>query len=120
MDGEDNGEVNLLKNECSHGRFQIIEILYVDVIAAAMKRNISLYTLCFTFHIIESWRESYVETIYPCSNEDDCHAPDDIRNMHIGVPTEKALVGWSKKPQGRSKRKTKIISMQTFDYLTQM
>jgi hypothetical protein len=104
-DGEEEAEVNLAKKECSCQRWQLIGIPCVHAIAAALKRGISIYTLCDNLYTTETWKAIYAGNIYPCGNEDGWHVPDEIRNMQVGLPVEKAPTGRPRKVQGRPKRK---------------
>ncbi|XP_062104061.1 uncharacterized protein LOC133815220 [Humulus lupulus] len=106
VDPDGEGKVNLMTKSCSRAKFKIIGIPCVHAVVAALNRSVKIYSLCFPFYTIESWRELYKETIYPCGNEDEWTVPDDINNMQFGVPVEKQPVGHPKKKKlGRPKRK---------------
>ncbi|XP_062116400.1 uncharacterized protein LOC133830437 [Humulus lupulus] len=94
---DDDVEVNLMMKSCSCGVVQLIGIPCPYAGAAAIERGVNLYSLCSLFYIIDSWRNSYKETIYLIGNKDDWIIPDDIKNMVVGVPIDKQ-VGHPKKP----------------------
>ena len=58
----------------------------MHAIAAALRRNVDIYTLCSDFYSIEALRSTYSETIYPCSNEDEWEIPHELKTLHVGVP----------------------------------
>ena len=104
VDPEGDGEVNLMTKSCSCGQFQIMGYPCVHGVAAAMLRNVNIYSLCSPYYTTEMWRESYKETIYPTGNEDDWEVPENIEKMQVGVPVEKQPVGQPKKNKvGRRK-----------------
>ncbi|XP_062106158.1 uncharacterized protein LOC133817606 [Humulus lupulus] len=107
LDGDGDGEVNLLTKECSCGKFQIIGVPCVHALAAALKQNVNMYLLCSKFYTIDALRNSYAEDIYPCGDEVDWNVPESIKDMHVKVPVEKAFVGSPKKKKGRPKKKCK-------------
>ncbi|XP_062086059.1 uncharacterized protein LOC133792158 [Humulus lupulus] len=85
LDGELNGEVDLLNKTCTCGVFQIIGIPY--------------------YYKIETWRSSYIESIYPTGNEEEWIVPHDIMTITVRTPVQKNPVGHPKKKQGRPKMK---------------
>ncbi|XP_062103793.1 uncharacterized protein LOC133814904 [Humulus lupulus] len=106
VDGNGDGEVNLVTNSCSCGMFQTIGIPCVHAFAAARKRSINIYSLCSPYYTIESWMETYKETIYPCGNEDEWILHEQIKEIVVGVRVEKNHVGRPKKKKlGRLKTK---------------
>lgn len=78
--------MNLLKKECSCGRFQLIDISYMHAIATILKHCIGLCRLCSPCYMIESWRETFIDIKYPCGHEDDWIVAEDARNLHVGNP----------------------------------
>lgn len=52
--GEDNDEVNMLKKECSCGRFLLIGIPCIHAITAAVKCHTGLYMLFSPLYVNES------------------------------------------------------------------
>ena len=97
IDGERDGEVNLLTKTCTCGMFQTLGIPCVHAVAAARFRNVPIYSLCNPYYSVETWRTSYADSIYPCGNEDDWIIPSNLQNMDVGVPIEKNPVGRPKK-----------------------
>ncbi|XP_062103875.1 uncharacterized protein LOC133814992 [Humulus lupulus] len=104
LDGELNGEVNLLNKTCTCGVFQLIGIPCVHALSGSLKRGVSFYSLCSDYYKIETWRSSYTESIYPNGNEEEWIVPHDIMTMNVRIPRQKNL-DCPKKKQGRPKKK---------------
>ncbi|XP_062085420.1 uncharacterized protein LOC133791513 [Humulus lupulus] len=105
LDGELNGEVDLLNKTCTCGVFQIIGIPCAHALSGSLKRGVNFYSLCSDYYKIEKWRSSYIESIYPTSNEEEWIVPHDIMTITVRTPAQKNPVGRPKKKQGRPKTK---------------
>ncbi|XP_062114272.1 uncharacterized protein LOC133825330 [Humulus lupulus] len=104
VDGDGDGKVNLATKSYSRCMFQTIEISCVHAFTATRKRSVSIYSLCSPYYRIESWRETYKETIYLVGNEDEWVILNHIRDLVVDVPVEKNPVGRPKKKKlGRPK-----------------
>ncbi|XP_062118447.1 uncharacterized protein LOC133832075 [Humulus lupulus] len=104
LDGELNGEVDLLNKTCTCGLFQLIGIPCVHALSRSLKRGVTFYFLCSDYHKFETWMSSYTKTIYPCGNAEEWIVPHDIKTMKVRTPAHKYLVGRPKKKQGRPKK----------------
>lgn len=63
---EDSGvEVDLLKKECTCGKFQVIRIPCVHALNTTLKRKVNLYSLCSNFCTIEAWKKRSL-TVFIC------------------------------------------------------
>ncbi|XP_062113127.1 uncharacterized protein LOC133824272 [Humulus lupulus] len=105
LDGELNGEVDLLNKTCTCGVFQIIGIPCAHALSGSLKRGVNFYSLCSDYYKIETWRSSYTESIYPTGNEEEWIVPHDIMTITVRTPAQKNPVGRPKKKQGRPKTK---------------
>ncbi|XP_062085469.1 uncharacterized protein LOC133791563 [Humulus lupulus] len=105
LDGELNGEVDLLNKTCTCGVFQIIGIPCAHALSGSLKRGVNFYSLCSDYYKIETWRSCYTESIYPTGNEEELIVPHDIITIKVRTPAQKNPVGRSKKKQGRPKTK---------------
>ncbi|XP_062114620.1 uncharacterized protein LOC133825730 [Humulus lupulus] len=105
LDGELNGEVDLLNKTCTCGVFQIIGIPCAHALSGSLKRGVNFYSLCSNYYKIETWRSSYTESIYPTGNEEEWIVPHDIKTIKVRTPAQKNSIGRSKKKQGRLKMK---------------
>ncbi|XP_062119216.1 uncharacterized protein LOC133832964 [Humulus lupulus] len=105
LDGELNGEVDLLNKTCTCGVFQIIGIPCAHALSGSLKRGVNFYSLCSDYYKIETWRSSYTESIYPTGNEEEWIVPHDIMTITVRTPAQKNPVGRPKKKQGRPKMK---------------
>ena len=106
IDVEGDNNVDLLNKTCSCDLFQNLGIPCKHAIAAALKRNVSIYTMCSPFYTSGYWRECYKENIYPVGNEVEWTVSEDLKNFCVGVPVEKKPIGRPRKQKvGRRKRK---------------
>ncbi|XP_062114565.1 uncharacterized protein LOC133825667 [Humulus lupulus] len=105
LDGELNGEVDLLNKTCTCGVFQIIGIPCAHALSGSLKRGVNFYSLCSDYYKIETWRSSYTESIYPTGNKEEWIVPHDIMTITVRTPVQKNPVGHPKKKQGRPKTK---------------
>ncbi|XP_062088746.1 uncharacterized protein LOC133795306 [Humulus lupulus] len=105
LDGELNGEVDLLNKTCTCGVFQIIGIPCAHALSGSLKRGVNFYSLCSDYYKIETWRSSYTKSIYPTGNEEEWIVPHDIMTIKVRTPAQKNPVGRPKKKQGRPKTK---------------
>ncbi|XP_062100885.1 uncharacterized protein LOC133806813 [Humulus lupulus] len=105
LDGELNGEVDLLNKTCTCGVFQIIGIPCAHALSGSLKRGVNFYSLCSDYYKIETWRSSYTESIYPTGNEEEWIVPHDIMTITVRTPAQKNPAGRPKKKQGRPKMK---------------
>ncbi|XP_062100869.1 uncharacterized protein LOC133806796 [Humulus lupulus] len=105
LDGELNGEVDLLNKACTCGVFQIIGIPCAHALSGSLKRGVNFYSLCLDYYKIETWRSSYTESIYPTGDEEEWNVPHDIMTITVRTPAQKNPVGRPKKKQGRPKTK---------------
>ncbi|XP_062118315.1 uncharacterized protein LOC133831929 [Humulus lupulus] len=105
LDGELNGEVDLLNKTCTCGMFQIIGIPCAHALSGSLKRGVNFYSLCSDYYKIETWRSSYTESIYPTGNEEEWIVPNDIMTIKVRTPAQKNPVDHPKKKQGRPKTK---------------
>ena len=71
--------VNLSTKTCDCASWQLIGIPCQHAVAAALERNVNIYSLCSR----EMWAECYKEAIYPTGNEEGWMVPKDI-NMNVG------------------------------------
>ncbi|XP_062075711.1 uncharacterized protein LOC133779824 [Humulus lupulus] len=71
LDGDLNGEVDILNKTCTCGVFQITGIPCVYELSEILKRGVNFYSLCSEYYKIETWRSSYTKTIYPYGNEEE-------------------------------------------------
>ncbi|XP_062096004.1 uncharacterized protein LOC133801742 [Humulus lupulus] len=101
LDGELNGEVDLLNKTCTCGVFQIIGIPCAHALSGSLKRGVNFYSLCSDYYKIETWRSSYTESIYPTGNEEEWIVPHDIMTITVRTPAQKNPIGRPKKKQGR-------------------
>ncbi|XP_062075732.1 uncharacterized protein LOC133779846 [Humulus lupulus] len=105
LDGELNGEVDLLNKTCTCGVFQIIGIPCAHALSGSLKRGVNFYSLCSDYYKIETFRSSYTESIYPTGNEEEWIVPHDTMTIKVRTPAQKISVGRPKKKQGRPKKK---------------
>ncbi|XP_062075147.1 uncharacterized protein LOC133779171 [Humulus lupulus] len=105
LDGELNGEVDLLNKTCTWGVFQIIGIPCAHALSGSLKRGVNFYSLCSDYYKIETWRSSYKESIYPTGNKEEWIVPHGIMTIKLRTPAQKNPVGRPKKKQGRPKMK---------------
>ncbi|XP_062093532.1 uncharacterized protein LOC133799538 [Humulus lupulus] len=105
LDGELNGEVDLLNKTCTCSVFQIIGIPCAHALSGSLKRGVNFYSLCSDYYKIETWRSSYTESIYSTGNEEEWIVPHDIMTITVRTPAQKNPVGHPKKKQGRPKTK---------------
>ncbi|XP_062100656.1 uncharacterized protein LOC133806582 [Humulus lupulus] len=59
LDGELNGEVDLLNKTCACGVFQLIGFPCVHALSGSLKRGVNFYSLCSDYYKIKTWRSSY-------------------------------------------------------------
>ncbi|XP_062104223.1 uncharacterized protein LOC133815392 [Humulus lupulus] len=95
VDGD--GEMNYDTKSCSCCMFETIGIPCVHALVVAIKMSINIYSLCSPYYIIDSWRDTYKETIYLVGNEDEWVIPDHISDMVVGILIEKNPIGRPKK-----------------------
>ena len=95
--GERGGDVNLVERTCTCGMFTLLKIPCTHACAAALMMNVSVYTLCSTYYLTDTWRKTYDDTINCVGDDDDWVLPEHFNNMIVGVPVEKKPIGRPKK-----------------------
>ena len=95
--GERGGDVNLVERTCTCGMFTLSKIPCNHACVAALMMNVSVYTLCSTYYLTDTWRKTYDDTINCVGDDDDWVLPEHFNNMIVGVPVEKKPIGRPKK-----------------------